>query len=144
MPASTLMPNLCAYLLAIAPLVALTGNRIYRGQMPSGSALPYVVIEREGGPIHHLSGTSLVRIDTLTITAYATSQSGADAVAAELYDALDNYRGTLSTTGYVSILLQEDPERVEFPVDGSQQSLWAIEQRYQVEYPTTSPNPTEA
>ncbi len=78
-----MMPDLVAFLLSVSALTALVGNRIYRQQVPAGVAFPFVRIERSGGPTHHLSGTSTVRIDRLAITAYASPENGQGMAAAD-------------------------------------------------------------
>ena len=143
-----LIPDVINYLIGVSAVSAIT-TRIYRQQAPQATAYPYVIVARDtGNPTHHLSGTSSVRIDRVSITGFTAPTTGsgmaaADALGTVLQNALDNYRGAIGTTGTVSILLVEDPEAWFQPQDGSQRAAYAIEQVYQIEYPSITPDPTE-
>jgi hypothetical protein len=129
---------LAARLAAFSGLAALVGTRIYARKLPQGPTYPAVTYYRVSGMREEsLSGASGLAHPRYTVTAWATTYAGAQAVAEQVRLALECYRDTAPTYGVVvqSIVFLGD---VDLQWD-EELHLYAVAGDYEVWHEETKP-----
>jgi len=88
-----MLPPIYSTLLASAAVFALVGTRIYRhGRAPQNVDAPYVTWSViTGTPENQLSGTPPVDRQTLQIDCWALTDTGVEALAVAVRDAIEPY-----------------------------------------------------
>lgn len=108
---------------AITSLVGSGSNaRIYPEQARQGAALPYVLYTRAfGGTVHrHLGGYNGSRQSIVHVYCYASTRSGADALAESVKIGSQNMRGTYTGITVLACFIDEPPDDGhDSPLDGS-------------------------
>ena len=93
----TIEDALTAFILAQTGLTALIGRRYFYDVLPMGTALPAVVCKCVSDvKIHTHQGQASSEEPSYDLTAYASTRSGARAVAEQIKAALCDYVGTMS------------------------------------------------
>jgi formyltetrahydrofolate synthetase len=98
---------------ANAALTALVGSRVHHGEAAQNSAEPYVTFYRISDIPGRVMGTvtlSGLRSAHFQFDSWGESMSSAKAVAAALFAAFDDYRGTSDTIVIDKILMEYGPE----------------------------------
>jgi hypothetical protein len=92
--------NLITFLKAITGMSALVSSRIYWLDMPSGTSLPYVVVQQVAGlvDIAH-DGSSGLQMGRFQVDCYGATWADAAAVRDLIEGALKGYKGTFGSGG---------------------------------------------
>lgn len=125
---------LIAILLAAAGVTTLTGDKVYPGVRPQGSALPAIIFNRiSGRPGYVMSGPDGSSESRVQIDAYADSYAATKALARAVRSTLSGLRGAHHGVTFQGVFLEsardgfegENPERI-FRVS-MDFTVWAVE-----------------
>jgi hypothetical protein len=110
--------ELRTYLLAQSGIAALIGTRVYPMKLPQSPTLPAITYQRvSGSRVQSLTGPSGMAHPRIQVDCWAASYDGAKALAAEVQDDLDGYRGTMGTTRVGGVIVYGDRDWYEPDVD---------------------------
>jgi len=99
----------------VSPLV---GTRIYPEVAPPGAALPHIVYTRISTPrIRSLGGTSGLLYPRFQIVSWASSYSGAKALADAVRNALDDYSGVVGTITVEDVYIEDEGDMMNLSPD---------------------------
>ena len=92
---------LCAELEGAATVTAVVGTKIYRNDVPPGTALPYIQLQMDGGLGHvgHMTGVSTLANRAGTVQCFQTTSALAEALATIVRKVLDGFRAASGTLG---------------------------------------------
>jgi len=111
---------LTTYLLAQSDLTALIGRRFFYDELPQGTTLPAVVCQCvDDIKSHTHDGQSKLESPNYQYTAYASTRSGARAIANKIKAALCDYVGVMSGIKVQYITLLNELPNTEATSDGS-------------------------
>jgi formyltetrahydrofolate synthetase len=94
-------------------LTALVGARVHHIEAAQNTAVPYVTFQRISDIPGRVMGTATLsgqRTAHYQFDAWASTQLSASAVAAAVFGAYDDYRGTSDTIAIDKILMEFGPE----------------------------------
>lgn len=122
---------LTTYLLAQTGLTDLISDRIYPSEAPEGEQMPYVVFFYVSDVKGHCYGhKSDLESPNVQYTTYASTLSGARAVANQIKTALGDYAGDIGVPVQYIKLLNELPGKIE--ISGTMVDV--IDQEYQINF----------
>lgn len=106
----TLEEGLVTFLKAFSPAIA--GGRIHPLELPQGTALPAVTYQRISGPrVRTLSGPGGKARARIQLDGWANTYAEAKALATQLRQALDGYKGLMGTVQVDNVSLDTDWDR---------------------------------
>lgn len=121
-------------LAADATVSGLVSTRIYAVKLPQKPTYPAVTYSRVSGErLHNLGGTSGRARMRLSISSWATTYVGAQALAAAIRASLDGFNGTLTTIDAVILIENE----IDLSEDEPNPDLYRILQDYMVNHTET-------
>lgn len=141
---ATIDDAIYAILIADSDVTGLVGSgssaRVFPGFVPQGETYPQVCYLKVSGPTdHYLSGTSNPRRARFQLTSWATTKSGAEALATAVKDALNLYGSAIAGITVTNIRVADDGGDVPNPSAGNAaQTCYGVRQDFRVSYNGTS------
>ena len=90
-----------------APLASLVATRIYPMRAPQNAAPPFITYQRISAPrLRSITGGSGQANPRIQVDVYAKSYAGAKALATQVRECLDNFRGTIFTGAGASVTVR--------------------------------------
>ena len=117
----SVLDDMRTYLLTQTAVTDLIGTRIYFDALQQSTSMPAVVFELTGGEVmdRHLSATGSTYRSQVHVYCYASSRTGATALADAVYDALEFASGTWTDTTVHRAFVEQYHDLTEEPRDGS-------------------------
>lgn len=124
---------------AQAAVVAAVNGSVFPAKAPQGKANPKIVVAREGAEhTKHLLGRSGLAKTKVRVEVYAALYKDADALADNVRQTLDGYRGTLANgLRCQGVFLDDDPSSWLQPAHADEQGVQAVELHFKVVAPET-------
>lgn len=101
--------NLISLLLSDSGLSALVSSRIHPGSLPQGATLPAIVMNRiSGAPQYSDEGETGLNEARVQLDCWADTYSQAKLVARAVIARLSAFSGTVGTTEFANIMLDDE------------------------------------
>lgn len=126
----------------ITNLIGGATPRIYpvrRPQAVTGDAICFW--RTSGGHDHNLTGSSGTAIGTFAIEAISSSYTNADAIAEAIRQGMQGFSGTMGSTAVKSVILDDEQDGYDDPLDGSDVVTYRIALLYRIRYTESKPTP---
>lgn len=115
-------------LLAHAGTLALIGTRAWFLLLPQNPTLPAVTVQQVSGTRHSAMGDDVgIAEGRMQVESWATTRTGVRALAEQVRDALQRFRGTVSGTVINAVFLDAEMDVYEPGV-----TFWRVHQDYRV------------
>lgn len=105
----------------------LVGTRIYPNVAPLSAVKPYItffIISEEHE--HHMGGASGLAHPTVQFDIWADSNQDAEAIAEQIRDVCDGYRGTVDSVNIRRMHLESRQTGITAPLDGSDAAVHRV------------------
>lgn len=97
-----------------AGVAAIVGTRVYRLQLPQGTALPAITLWTDGTPREHVMGGDCAKVGAnVYVACWAEDDAAVEALAAQVRAALRNYAGTQLGVVIANCFLEDEHDDVE-------------------------------
>lgn len=119
-----------------AGITAIT-SRIYPLAAKQGASVPYVVYSQTGNRhVHHFGGAAGLAAPRFQISCWDDDYIGARALAEQVRDAMDGYRGTMggggNTANVRGCFLEFDIDVYEPPTDAQKFGMYGVHMEFEI------------